>query len=463
MRCYLHVFKCIVTLSSKVLLDRAPPSWLEAQRARADIMNVPRVGSHYNEGFFTHVQLNVAAPAKFNAGTTLSSDLATAGGAHGDDNDDPHSLSALTPLGDLGDMHPGHMHIVELGLYRRLEYLSSFFFNGKHIHGATPPQPLSRDFELFRFFTRLMAICYPKLAAMDRFHWGAYSISPWPFITSFFENNLRSLNAAPAPPKNNKLNFVHDGAAAMQRGSLVTFVLRDFLCFVLAVLKEWNRSLPIRVDPSAFLRSFSYRDANGQWVQLDGWQYAPGDSPIVDAERARVDADLQQRTWAISLLIPKVVASKPFEGYVMDPPPVTIIEGVHPTDNKDDDDDDFMVVEDMLLMADDIEMGDDADDVNVDANVDVDRVDVRGGLVNLGGFGQDAMKDKDQDSAGVVDGDEGEAGDGEEEVDDAVDMACSIPEDDEEDEDLELACVTPSIVKQWSSTSTLLSSFAPFI
>lgn len=283
------------------------------------------MGSDNNEGFFTHVQLNIAAPAKFNSGATLSSDLGGAGVAHGDDGDDPHSLSALMALGDLGSMHPGNMHLVEFGLYKRLDYLTLFMFSGRHIHGATPPQPLTPDFIMQKFFTRLLTICYPKLLAMDRFNLGAYTISAWPFVDfqEYFEHDLRIYESALMP--NSHLNFAHDGGAAMQRPSLVSFIVRELLHLVLRIVAQVSPSLPIRMDPLSFLRSFSFQGEDGSWVQVGDWLLAPGISPAVDTERERIKDLLIVRTRASSLTIPKIVAG--FKEYLDAPPPITLVDG----------------------------------------------------------------------------------------------------------------------------------------
>ncbi len=343
-------------LSSKILKRRAPLSWIAALRARADVLNIPQIASSDNEGFFTHIQLNIAAPAKFKANSTLTGDLKAAGGAHEDATDDPFSLSALTALGDLGEMHPGHMNLVELGLYRRLEYMSTLFFSGRHIHGSTPPQPLEEDFIILRSFFRIAGICYLKIVTIDRLRRGALTICSSPLPRTFgLESDLRNYsqpgyrNTDHLPP----LSFAHDGAAVMSRPSLSTFIVRELLYVVLSLLKGMEHSLPIRLNPSAFLGAFSFQGEDGDWVQIGDWPNAPGVSVAIEEERNRVDELIVQLTWDTSLLIPKIVASAEFDKYRSKPPEITSIPGA-PLFTVELED--MEAVESLLQLGDDIEM-----------------------------------------------------------------------------------------------------------
>ncbi len=182
-------------LSSKNLKQCAPLSWIAALRAQADILNIPQISSSDKDvGFLLHSRpTQHRGSAKFKANSTLTGDLKAAGGAHEDATDDPFSLSVLTALGDLGEMHPGHMNLVELGLYRRLEYMSTLFFSGRHIHGSTPPQPLEEDFIILQSFFRIAGICYLKIVTIDCLRRGALTICSSPLPRTFgLESDLRN-------------------------------------------------------------------------------------------------------------------------------------------------------------------------------------------------------------------------------------------------------------------------------
>ncbi|KLO04775.1 hypothetical protein SCHPADRAFT_947449 [Schizopora paradoxa] len=326
-----------VELSSNVAELRLPRTWLELHNKHADVVNLPPVGGDFNKGYFTHTQLNIASPAKFNANSTLSSDLKTAGSAHDDGADDPFSLSAMTSIGDMGGLHPGHFHFPELGLYVRLDYMTTILFSGRHIHGSTPPQPLDPNFRLTIDIIRLTVICYLKLLASNRSRDGALavcpSILPW--------GNGFEVNLAPHFDENHVLarrgpylTFAREGEAVMPFILVVAFIVKELLATVVALLKAMEKSVPMRLDTSAFVGAFSFRDKDGVWRTVPSWENAPGGSK--DVFRKQVTDEYQEMIRQCSLLIPKVFSSDSFDKYRAKPPEVEEILGVPPLDLSDE-------------------------------------------------------------------------------------------------------------------------------
>ncbi len=90
-----------------------------------------------------------------------------------------------------------------------------------------------------------------------------------------------------------------------------------------------EHSLPIRLNPSAFLGAFSFQGEDGDWVQIGDWLNAPSVSVAIEEERNRVDELIVQLTRDTSLLIPKIVASAEFDKYRSKPPEITSIRDAH--------------------------------------------------------------------------------------------------------------------------------------
>ncbi|KLO05480.1 hypothetical protein SCHPADRAFT_946875 [Schizopora paradoxa] len=328
-----------IMLSSKVLEQRLYPDWLRVHNEHADVVNLPPVGGDINRGYFTHTQINIAAPAKYNANSTLSSDLKTAGSAHDDGADDPFSLSAMTSIGDLGDLHPGHFHFPELGLYVRLDYMTTVLFSGRHIHGSTPPQPLDPNFNITLDLIRLTVICYLKLLASNRSMDGSLAVCPslLPQGSSF------EVNLAPHFHDDHELavrgpylSFAREGEAVMPFVLLVTFIIREILATVVSLLRCMERSVPMRVDTSAFLRAFSYQDREGEWHPVPSWDNAPGVSQVTDAFRKQVTDEYQEWIKRCSVVIPKVVNSDSCKTYRIDPPKIEELPDEVPVDLSDE-------------------------------------------------------------------------------------------------------------------------------
>ncbi|KAF9060247.1 hypothetical protein BDP27DRAFT_1430278 [Rhodocollybia butyracea] len=107
----------------------------------AEPHNVPCVGCEENV-CFQAVQMNLATPQVHHCVNDLSKQLGFFGGMHFDQGDSEGGFTTMFSLPDLPNdsgWGGGQFHLVELGLYVRLDKPVVLSFSGLRLHGGTPP------------------------------------------------------------------------------------------------------------------------------------------------------------------------------------------------------------------------------------------------------------------------------------------------------------------------------------
>ncbi|KAJ7212440.1 hypothetical protein C8J57DRAFT_1733078 [Mycena rebaudengoi] len=289
-----------------------PEHLAQILKERADLMNVPRVGSSKNPGF-TQQQTNAAAPSarsEFRIPEDSSESESDAdddehrkverlakrikdtiktikalggfGGIHIDENDLMAGLSLLLVLSRLyNGIHPGIMALVCLGIHRRLIPFLVFFMCGLHPHAGTVPTfDDSMAVEIPQDNVWLLNIMY-----MSRYLTGGEGPTALAALSSdkllklsreFRDPNLSRENMFKLPGHN---TYVRDGLSIITHNSFGNWFVHENLQLVVGQTHQAPKGLKLVVDKSQFLGSFHWVDEDGNSQTATDWLLGPGNGP----------------------------------------------------------------------------------------------------------------------------------------------------------------------------------------
>ncbi|KAI0057139.1 hypothetical protein BV25DRAFT_1920359, partial [Artomyces pyxidatus] len=303
----------LATLATSFL----PATHCERMDMQADLVNSPRVGCDNNTSFST-AQLNISPAVLYSDGSTnLKSSLGFFGGDHVDSNDSSAGLSNMFAHAHLpANYDPGLFHLLELGVFVRLDGFKLMSFNGLRRHGGTVPRAPIGEATVAPWAYRCVLVCYPSSAVVEDHGISALaSLRPSDQFKpktarSGGAKKTKSSRAGPVTKrkrgrvgqprlenkdkgiftmgmeiKNNPedyakqpwsthATFAADGDVIMAPHSLVTYIVRSLLLFCIYVLAQLPQKYKVQIDTDKFLTSFSMEES-GRRKDLEPWAYAP--------------------------------------------------------------------------------------------------------------------------------------------------------------------------------------------
>ncbi|KAI0060625.1 hypothetical protein BV25DRAFT_1917696 [Artomyces pyxidatus] len=298
-----------------------PSAHCERMDMQADLVNAPRVGCDDNTSFST-AQLNISPAVAYSDGSTsLQSSLGFFGGAHNDSNDDLAGLSHMFAHADLPPGYdPGLFHLLELGVFVKLDGFKLMVFNGLRRHGGTVPRAPVGEPHVVPWAYRCVLVCYPSSAVVEGHGISAVaSLRPSDqfkqktggsryakvksksvgagagrnvkrrrasgSVRARLENKEKGIFTMGMEIKNNPedyakqpwsshATFAADGDVIMAPRSLVTYIARSLLLFCIYILAQLPQKYQVQIDTDKFLTSFSMEE-DGERKNLEPWAYAP--------------------------------------------------------------------------------------------------------------------------------------------------------------------------------------------
>ncbi|TDL13761.1 hypothetical protein BD410DRAFT_846641 [Rickenella mellea] len=252
-------------------LGMLPKEWVDAQKIRNDVLNMPVVGCRENHGFFSAAQLNIARAVKSDSKDGMGKDIGVAADPHMDDGDAFGNYSVMTSYTDVPPgSKPGRIYFPETKTYRDQIPGAPDVFNGRRYHYASPPRVPSNMEVVPEWAYRLSFILYPNQFTTYRTGPIALSFGP---DTKVIESDS---SAAPGPPSRlaGNATFVRDGLNIMAKPDHDTFITRELYALVCAVLKGST----ITVKNKEFFEAFGTVGPDGQFVPMGPWPLGPGGS-----------------------------------------------------------------------------------------------------------------------------------------------------------------------------------------
>ena len=233
-------------------LSHGPSDWVQNQKDRADIRNIPSVGSPLNTGFVTSSQLNIARAMPCTAKIALSGSLGAAGKSHRDMHDHGPSLSAMFNFGNLHGLHPGYFFLLELGVFVQLQNYTLLAFSGLQTHGGSPPRPISLDSPFPAQAIRLTFIAYPNKGIME----GTEST-----VLAMSNSSGRSAIEL-GGSSGTSLNMVQHSNGILDTDSYLQYTSRALLQLCTNIIKQMPEDRQLAIDSDLFMRSFSSSSRN---------------------------------------------------------------------------------------------------------------------------------------------------------------------------------------------------------
>ncbi|KAI0084163.1 hypothetical protein BDY19DRAFT_910009 [Irpex rosettiformis] len=278
---------------------QGPLHLLKATREYCEHINSPQLGRHDNYYWFPQ-QNNVASAQHPSQAHKFTDDQGFFSGVHRDKGDAVNGHSADLVGSDLPTVaEPGQFHLVGLGVYFRLTYMSQIFFTGLLPHGGTPPL-IPEDVEIEGWETRMFLISYPASSMLNgeaRHPYASLSYEEFPLYIP------PEATGAPHTTREhsfwtNHVTYVQDGWVYMDARGLINFLVRAFIQLLFWVLKQ----VPAE-----------YGVQNGQRVSADRWEFAPNadvQKPFGEVHKKIQDAFLKHEYNRLMQGIPAVVENK---------------------------------------------------------------------------------------------------------------------------------------------------------
>lgn len=260
-------------LSSVILKRRVHRELLDMQRHRAEINNIPPIGSAENEGLFTQMQLNFAGVEAADSVRGLDASIGRAGTKHTDPQDCPLSYTPLFAMGNLDkfDIDPGRFHAAELGAYAVMVNYRPLVLNALHFHGGSPPRAKPSQ-DIPPQATRAVTIPYNNDdiasntsasvfgATGARSHVDISNRARWD--DKFFEQILQG-----------PLNYLRDGSKIMSDSAFKTFIARQAVALLETLFRQTSA---IRLNPAALAVLFLDGETEEVLDAISTWAYPAG-------------------------------------------------------------------------------------------------------------------------------------------------------------------------------------------
>lgn len=203
------------------------------------------------------------------------------GGPHHDLGDFGAGHTCCLCLSDLRKSpgcEPGRLHLLGIGVWWELEYMSQLFFSGLLRHGGTPPL-VPQDVELEGWEIRVNVINYPAAAAVSGEAKRPLHSVPYEEFPCYVPAEMTGAPfVTPVAPKfplwSNHATHGQDGWIGLPPLELLNFLARSLLHISHWNLRQPPSSLQIELDPDIFLKAFSILE-NGKRVTADPWPTAP--------------------------------------------------------------------------------------------------------------------------------------------------------------------------------------------
>ncbi|KAI0043096.1 hypothetical protein FA95DRAFT_1609674 [Auriscalpium vulgare] len=289
-----------------------PAAHCAAMRTQAELVNAPSMGVQENKYFFNS-QLNVSpsVPA-LDRNTNLSYALGFFGLVHRDRQDPIPGLTGMVSWPDLPPGYdPGTFHLVELGVFVRLDGLRLMYFNGLRRHGGTPPRaPEGQEVQNWAY--RIVVVCYPPSVVLENHGVTALATLRSADTDTGNESQAKAhgMLTLDMNVKNNPedrqhqawsrhATFAADGHVIMEEPALLRFHARSLYLLSVYVLAQLPPHIKATIDVDKFMASFSIKSSDGEYV-APSWLLAPVLNDFADAHAVarRAAADAWKIYWA---------------------------------------------------------------------------------------------------------------------------------------------------------------------
>jgi len=282
----------------------APKEWVELQKSRWEINNLPAVGDDSNTGFFSQLQINLAGAQSHDSCSGLNTDLGRAGCPHTDCKDCAQAFSSMFAMGNLHeyeDIHPGMFFFLELGVYVEMSNYRLIQFSGLHFHGGSPPR-CAPGMPVPDEATRIVLVNYPN----D----GLTSGLEVPFVLGLsgprsrveVVPSTRYNKAHEAAMRTGPLNYIRDGPSMMSKDAYLTYTSRQ-IASLLETICSQSEHLDLNTDvlPNIF------RDkGTGEVVNYtEGWKYPPGMSEETRSSMSQVSEQVEANKRRFAMSVPQ--------------------------------------------------------------------------------------------------------------------------------------------------------------
>jgi len=284
-------------------LMSAPDEWIELQKSRWEVNNLPAMGDDCNTGFFSQLQINLAGAEEHESVHGLEKNLGRAGCPHTDCHDCPQSFTSMFAMGNLDkyDIHPGMFFFLELGVYVELQNYRLVQFSGLHLHGGSPPRAAPGK-EVPKEATRLVNINYPNDGILSGSEVPSVlgltgARSRLEFVPSVRYNTEYSASLSTGP-----LNYVRDGLSMMSDTSYQIYVPRQ-LAAILETVVSQSELLDLNVDA---LKILFKNKSDGTVVDyFKDWKYPPGMSQDTRVSMSQVAQQVNDHKIKAAMSVPQ--------------------------------------------------------------------------------------------------------------------------------------------------------------
>ncbi|THH11569.1 hypothetical protein EW146_g7993 [Bondarzewia mesenterica] len=262
-------------------VDGLPSEFAERMKMQVDLINVPTIGPPDNF-YWNNLQLNLAnAVAKDNA-ASLKSQLGFFGSDHLDRHDDPGGLTCAIwfsqlPLG----YDPGRFHLLELGVFVKLQNIGSLYFCGLRRHGGTPSRAPKGE-QPKAWAIRCLGILYPSNAMLENcmiYAVGSMLRSDANATKLLWTcgPELRQRQGANVPlVHSSHATWTSDGWVVSARKSLIRFVARSLYSFCVNILSQLPESWEVNINADKFMEAISFKSESEQsYETVEEWSMAP--------------------------------------------------------------------------------------------------------------------------------------------------------------------------------------------
>lgn len=212
----------------------------------------------------------------------LDSEMGGFGGAHKDKCDFCAGHTCCLNLSDLRTSpgcEPGRLHLLGLGIWWNLDYMTQFFFSGLLRHGGTSPMvPVTEA--LTGWEIRVNAISYP--ATLSVTGEAKHPLCSEPHmkdnLPSYVPPEMTGAYCLPDPESDDSVtNHAHwagDGWVGTERTAWMDWIARALLQRSHYALAQGPADYGIEIDANKFLSAFSLM-VDGKRVNAEPWPEAP--------------------------------------------------------------------------------------------------------------------------------------------------------------------------------------------
>ncbi|KAJ2916174.1 hypothetical protein MD484_g4253, partial [Candolleomyces efflorescens] len=322
---YNKVTSKILKASSRMVVDifKVLPSGVQrAISLNREVINYPSAGCFEND-MAPNVQVNIATVnhQSQKSESDLQDDLGQFGEAHFDPNDHPAYLTVVLSASTLPDTtDPGYFHILQLGVFTKLDKHRGVVFSGRRKHGATKPQWTQDTVAIRPSAFRINVVFYPTNTCVNgqgRYPLAAVKTRAEKQELNGKEKDTSILFLTPET-KNlstctdrqvNRATFATEGTNIMTPEAAANFYGRGGLEWLTQTLRLAEPSLQFSVDPDLFAQAITFNNSLGEREALKTWKHAP-DAHFVRPIRVHAIEQFQRFTDRVSSFIPSVATHK---------------------------------------------------------------------------------------------------------------------------------------------------------